>query len=116
MRYDMIDNTNTNSLQQNNVDEKMNMEVTTEKHSEEKDTNTNDYKYVGKVVNTEFLNVRDNTSMYAQVVTILNQNDIVKISDSNEIYNEDENISFYKINVNGKEGYALSNYIEIDEQ
>ena len=30
MRYDMIDNTNTNSLQQSNVDEKMNMEVTTE--------------------------------------------------------------------------------------
>ena len=113
MRYDMIDNTNKDSLQQSNVDEKMNMEVTTEKNSEEKDTN--DYKYKGKVVKTEYLNVRDNTSMYTPIVTILNKNDIVKISDSNEIYNEDENISFYKINVNGKEGYALSNYIEIDE-
>ena len=114
MRYDMIDNTDKNLLQQSNVDEKMNMEVTTEKHSEEKDTN--DYKYKGKVVNTEYLNVRDNTSMYAPIVTILNKDDIVKISDSNEIYNEDENISFYKINVNGKEGYAVSGYIEIDEQ
>lgn len=114
MRYDMIDNTDKNALQQSNIDEKMNIEVTTEKHSEEKDTN--DYKYVGKVVNTEYLNVRDNTSMYAQIVTILNKDDIVKISDSNEIYNEDENISFYKINVNGKEGYAVSGYIEIDEQ
>ena len=116
MRYDMIDNTNKDLLQQNNVDEKMNMKVTTEENSEERDTNTNDYTYVGKVVKTEYLNVRDNASMYTPIVTILNENDVVKISDSNEIYNEDENISFYKINVNGKEGYVLSNYIEIDEQ
>ena len=65
---------------------------------------------VGTVVNCARLNVRKRPNRAAQVVTVINAGTVVKINDRRST--ED----FYNVTTeNGKFGYCMKQYIEVEE-
>ena len=67
------------------------------------------------MINTTLLNVRATASTGSYIMGMFEEGDTINVLDTDLVYDENKEFSFYKVLYKDKVGYVVSEYLEIEE-